>query len=301
MPASRRSYSSGHFFLNLDGLKAGLVHSVEGRDATAEVVTENVGPDFYAHKHIGNVRYNDFAVQMGLSMAKPLKDWIDESLNAKYIRKDGSLVATDLNMNVKSEREFFHALITEIGFPAMDGASKEPAYLTLKFAPEYVRFKKPSGKLTGSAGKGEQRLWLASNFRLEIDGLDCTRVSKVDSLTVKRPEMTDPVGRQRDYQTESAPLEVPNPRITLNEHTAQSWKDWHHDFVIRGNSGQDQEKNGALTFLAPNLKEELARVDFHGLGIFRLTPEKREPQSSPVARVVAELYCERMDFAYLAG
>jgi len=103
----------------------------------------------------------------------------------------------------------------------------------------------------------------------------------------------------RDYQKEPGKLEFPNLKITLAESAAKTWLDWHEDFVVKGNCGEDQEKDGSLTFLAPDLKQELARVDFFNLGIFRLAPEKPEPQPDRVKKLIAELYCERMQFVYL--
>jgi hypothetical protein len=44
-------------------------------------------------------------------------------------------------------------------------------------------------------------------------------------------------------------------------------------------------------------REELGRVALAGLGIYRLAREKTEASADAVARVVAELYCERMELA----
>jgi hypothetical protein len=56
------------------------------------------------------------------------------------------------------------------------------------------------------------------------------------------------------------------------------------------------EKSGALVVLDPGLKE-LGRVKLEGLGIHRLDSEKVEASKDAVARVVADLYCERMELA----
>jgi hypothetical protein len=299
MSPDRRSYASGNFFFELDGVTCGFIKSVEGGSASAEVINEPAGPSHYVKKHIGNPKYEDFSLQIDLSMEKSVYDWIAAAWNGKFLRRDGSIQAADYNMNIKSEREFFNALITETTIPAMDASSKEPCYLTLKFAPELTRFKKASGKLTSQLSKGVQKRWLPANFRLVIDGLDCTKVSKVDAFTVKQTVLSDPIGEMRDYQKEPGKLEFPNLTITLAESAAETWLDWHEDFLIKGNSGHDQERSGALTFLSPDLKKELARVDFFHLGIFRLAPEKPEPQTEGIKKLVVGLYCERMEFAYL--
>lgn len=71
--------------------------------------------------------------------------------------------------------------------------------------------------------------------------------------------------------------------------------------MIDGKNGKDQEKNGTLEYLTPDLKEALFELAFHGLGIFRLTPEKLEAGGENIRRVKAEMYCQSIDFKYGAG
>jgi phage tail-like protein len=300
MSGANRSYTSGRFLLDLDGVRCGFIESAEGGNVSAEVISERGGPDYFIKKHIGQPKHEDFSIRIGLSMTKKVYDWIAASWKANYQRKDGSIVVADHKGNAKAIREFYNAVITETTIPAMDGSSKEAAYMTLKFSPEFTSHKKSSGKVSGGPeeGKHRQKKWLPANFRLEIDGLDCTKVSKVDSFTIKKTAVSDDIGVARDQVRERGKLEFPNLRITLPEPIAQSWFDWHEDFVIKGNCGDDKEKNGALKFLTPTLKDELARVDFYHLGIFRISADKPERQTSQIGRVVAELYCERMEFVY---
>jgi hypothetical protein len=299
MPGRPTGYASGSFLLNLDGVKAGFVKSMEGGAVSAEVVGQPVGPDYFVKKHLGQPKYEDFSLQIGLSLAKSVYDWITASWKGNYQRKDGSLVAADFNLNAESEREFFHALITETTIPACDASSKDPVSLTLKFRPEYTRYKKASGKVSAPIGKGEQKQWLPSSFRLEIDGLDCTKVSKVDAFTVKQPVLTTPVGDARSYLAEPGKLDFPNLRITLPRSASQTWRDWFDDFVVKGNSGDDKEKTGSLTFLTPDRKTELLKLRFFGLGIFKLASPDREPLADQLAKLVAGLYCERMEFIHV--
>lgn len=292
----QRSYVSGHFALEIGTVQAGFLKSVDGGGATADVIVETVGEDRYAHKHLGNVKYEEFTMQMGFSMNKAVYDWIAASWTKSFTRKDGAVVAADFKSDVKSKREFFGALITETGIPACDASSKEAGYLTLNFAPEYTRDVKASGTL--SAGK-QQKLWLPANFKLEIDGLDCTKVNKVDAFTVKQAVVTSEIGDSRDYEREPAKVEFPNLSVTFLEASAQSWIDWHKSFLIQGNNGQEQEKNGRLLFLSSNLQEQLLEIKFFNLGIFKLDAEAGEPNADAPARMTAELYCERMEFRYM--
>ena len=289
-----RSYVAGNFQLVLDGVKCGFLKSVDGGAAVAEVISESVGSLYFAKKHLGQVSYGPLVLQFGLAMSKDVYDWINASWIGNYSRKNGAVVATDHTLAAVSQREFFNALVTETTIPPLDGSSKNPAYLTLKFAPEYTRITKASGKVTSPA-KGDQKLWLPSNFRVTIGGLDCTRVSAVDSFTVKQSVATDDIGEARDYLREPTRLEFPNLKITLAESSAKSWFDWFDDFVIKGNSDESKEKNGSIALLSANLTDELLRIDLFNLGIFRIGPDKTEANSDRTTTVTAHLYCERME------
>src|SRR3954469_3231785 len=61
---------SGFVFLDLNVRIVGSVKSVDGGTPVAEVVEEPPGPDGLVHKHIGNVKYDDFTVQLGLGMGR---------------------------------------------------------------------------------------------------------------------------------------------------------------------------------------------------------------------------------------
>jgi len=206
-------------------------------------------------------------------MRSAIYDWIAASLKMNYIRKNGSTVSHDFKLQATGKREFFNALITEVGFPAMDAAAKDPCYLTLTFAPEYTRHK-PAGTATASPVTTPPDAWLPSNFRLEIDGLDCIRVIRVDAFTVKQKTVGDSIGDPRDQLKEPGQIEFPNLAITMAETAVPTW----------------------LVFLSPNRLTELGRVTFYNLGIFRMAPAMAEPTADQRPRMTADLYCERMEY-----
>jgi hypothetical protein len=208
----------------------------------------------------------------------------------KYPRKSGSIIAADFNLNARSEREFVNALVTEIGIPACDGASKDPAYMTLKFAPEYTRYKKASGKVSGTVtDNNDAKSFLPSNFHLSIDGVDTSGVTRVDGLSVKRTP-TDP--QTQDPFKEPGKLEFPNIKITVSEEYAQPFYDWHEDFVVRGNNGDKMERSGRLEYYAKD-GTPLLTLYFRGLGIFKIDSGSSNNEDK-IASVTAEMYCENI-------
>jgi len=295
MPFVTRSYVAGNFLLKLDGADTGFVKSIDGGAIHADVIDEPGGAPFFVKKHIGPPKYEEFAVQTGWWMGKTLYEWIAASWKMNYQRKNGSIVAYDVTLEARSEREFLNALITEVQFPALDSGSKEQVCMTVKFAPELIRHKKASGTAAMPLVKAAQEMWLAANFRLEIDGLDCTKVTAVDSFTVRQTANTDNIGDARDAARVPGRLQFPNVTITLAEVSAPTWHAWFEDFVINGLNDDTHEKNGALIFLSPNRQTELGRVTFFNLGIFKLAPAKAEAGADQIQRVTASLYCERME------
>jgi phage tail-like protein len=292
-----RSFAAGSFALELDGAKIGFARSFRGGGAVAEVITEKLGPDRIARKHIGPPRYEDIEVQVGFGLKNELYGWIAASWEQKYARKDGAVVVADATGKALSRLEFFQALVTEVTVPKLDGASKDPAFLTVKLSPELVRTKKGDGKATGTIGKNEQKLFLPSNFRVTIDGLDCTKIATVDALTVKQHAATDDIGDARDMEREPAVTEFPNLKIALAANGADSWRTWFSDFVINGKNGQENEKSGKIELLSPNRQTVLATITLLGLGIYRLDDDWTGEAADKVRRVHAELYCEQMRYS----
>jgi hypothetical protein len=298
---SQRTYAAGKYGLELGGNMAGWVLSVEGGGAVGEVVTEAVGPDLTAKKHIANIKFEDLKTEVGTEMSRPFYQWIKDTTDGKHPRMDGSVLTANYDFAVTSELTFSQALITEVDFPALDAASKEAAKMTVKFSPQQTRFKQGAGgKVASSSAKIDAnalKRWAPSNFRITIDGVDCTRVSKVESVSIKQKVAQDQIGVFREPSKLPTAFEYSNIVVTLPESSARSWYDWHQSFIIDGKRDQANEKTGKIEFLSPNMQEVLFTLDLKQVGIFRLTPDKGEPGDA-IRRVKAEMYVERIDFSF---
>lgn len=278
-----RPFAAGRFFLQLEGAPCGFVQSVEGGAATAEVIQE-VGSEFFVKKRLGPLAYEDISLQLGFSMGKPVYEWIAASLRMEAKPVNGAIVLVDQNFEASTEQQFANALVTEVSFPAFDASSKEVAHLTVKITPEQTRNAKASRRVMERLDR-KQKQWVSSNFRLEIDGLDCSKVTRIDPFTVRQA-------------TTPGKIEFPNLTITLAELSSETWRAWHEDFVINGNNGEGRERQGKLAFLAPTGRETLLTVSLHGLGIFRFGRERSDASEDKANRVIAELYCERMELIF---
>jgi hypothetical protein len=298
--SSQRGYTAGRFVVELDGSAAGFVDSVEGGDVFSDVVVERVDTDGIAHKHLAGVRYDDLALVVGANMSQSFFEWIASTLNRKFARKDGAVSFQDYTGGEKERLVWQAGLLSEIGFPALDAGSKESAHLTVKVRPELTQHKKGSGLTSQiSLSSKQQKKWLASNFRLTVDGIDCTTVRTVEALTIAQTAIGNPIGEERELETQPT-VEIPNVVVTLNESRASDFLTWHEDFVVKGNNDQAHEKEGKLEFLSANLKDVLFTLSLHGLGIFRIGRLKQTSGAAAVATVEAQMYCESISFSYPA-
>ena len=291
--AAQRAYTGGRFALVIGNEQVGFLEEAEGGGISADVIVTPNANGGFSRKHIGQPKYEDFSLHVGPSNGKPVFDWIASSLNMNYLRKSGAITAADFNLDVRSVREFTDALLTEATFPACDASSKDPSYISLKFAPEYTRYKKASGKIKAEIST-TQKSFTAADFRLDIPGLNCDGVVKIESLTVRIIPPKIPVGETREPNLEPTKIEFPNLQITISEETAQSWFQWHEDFVINGNNEEEKHKSGSLTYLSSNRKKELLTLDFHNLGIYRIVPDKKNGNGDKISTVTVGLYCESM-------
>jgi hypothetical protein len=274
-----------------------FVRDVRGGAIAGNVVASASGAEHFTRKQLDRVLYEDISIQVGTSMPAALFNWIATSWSAKSEARDGAVLWADSSFTVRIERPFRGALISETSFPAFDAASKDPGWLTVRIVPLSVEpDSNPGSKLQSTIGKGITKLWLVSNFRLEIAGLDCTRVSRIEPFSVRRPiEMARP-GRGRPILS-AGRIDFPNLRVTLAAISAPTWQAWHKSFVVDGKNTDADQRAGSISLLAPN-HAELARIELGGLGIVRLSTDPPEPHpangASLVKQVTADLYCEQM-------
>jgi hypothetical protein len=272
--------SASRFHLELEGKPCGFVDSVEGGGVEGEVVTEAPGAEHFLKKHLGSASPEPIVLTFGLGLAPAVYGWLADAWNGNRTPRDGRIVFADATLKVTQEIEFRGAVVTSVSFPKLDGASKDAGRFTVVLEPEQVATQKPSGALKGATAT-KTKQWITSAFRVDVDGLDGKRVAKVDAFTVV---------------TSGEPIDFPDLRVTISESGADTWRAWHEDFVVEGHNGEGNEKSGALVLMDPAL-QEIGRVTLAGLGIYRLRREKMEAGQEAVARVVAELYCERMELA----
>jgi len=291
--ADSRASVGGSSALELDGQFIDFLKSAEGGFPKAEVFLEPPGRNSLVKKHVGPPKYQDIAIQFDPLVPKPFFDWIASTLAMAPLRKNGAILAADLNRIEQSRLQFNNALITEFGIPPCDAFSREIGYLSMKFSPEFTTPLAGKGSVLPAVG-AKSKAWMLSNFRLTIPGLDCSRVSKIEALTFKQTVTQSTAGQRRTPQLEPAVPEYPNLVFSIPESSAGTFYTWFQDMVVQGNAGENNEKTGTLELLDQTLKGTLLTINFHHLGIFGFTPEKSEANTQRIKNVKVEMYCEQM-------
>jgi hypothetical protein len=276
MPVDTRSFSSGQVRLELDGVDVGLLSAVTGGEPFGRVErTEGGG------KHLAGVAYAPIVVEVGIGGETPLLEWVRATLAGKVAPKGGAIVVHDFDGKVRWRREWQSALITEVVFPGVDGASKDVATLTVTIAPERTTFVTGSGAASPTpAPRGKAKSALRANFRLGIDGFESAmaRVSAVGPIRI-RPG-----------------VDVDDVTIWVAESEAPAFAAWFDQLAAAGDDGS-QERRATLSFLDPTLKGELLRLDLGPIGVVRVAHPHRTPTSETVPRIQVDLYCEAVRLA----
>jgi hypothetical protein len=301
-----RGYTAGRFALEIDNVAAGWIYSCEGGNRIGEVVTEKLPQEHHVRKHIAGLKYEDITISCGIAMSKHFWHKLKASFDDGFKRLDGAVHICDFDGNIMRSLEFHHAIVTEIGFPALDAGSKDACKFTFKLACEWTRTHKGKGKISipeHPLGKGEQKRWSPANFRLHIQGLEhaCSRVNKIDALVIKQKVADNALGELRHVTREPAGLELPNLVLTTAESHAGQFYEWERDFLIRGKCADDDEKSGTLEYLTADLKSSLFTIDMEHIGLFKLTADKMDAHAESLRRVKCEMYVEEMTFKYENG
>jgi hypothetical protein len=263
----------------------------DGGAIFADVIRHTDGSELLVRKQLGETHIEDFEVEVATLTSTGLIEWIAASWTQKPPKRDGALLAFKYDLTIAREQAFAGALITETVIPTLDAAVGAPAVVTVRFAAASSAPVAASGsKLAFPLAKGAQKLWLSSNFKLQIAALDCSKVSRIEAFTVRR---TIESVSGHGHTLTAGVVDFPDLRVFLSASTLPTWAGWHQDFVVDGHNGAANERTGSIQLLAPDLATQLARIDLFGLGIHRLDQEDDVP-ANQIARYVADLYCEQM-------
>jgi len=297
-----KPYTGGRFTFEFDDKQsAGFVSAIDGGHFKSDPVTSLQGSDFHITKYAGKAKYEDITITVGAAMSPAFWRWIAASLENKPERRNGALVGYDFNHHERSRRSFYGALISEVGFPALDAASKSGAALTVKISPEHIEYKKGDGsKLSGGQAQDQmakQKKWLTSNFRFELEkfkGDDSLRLAKIEAFSVKQNIIANPVGTEKHTRKEVGRLELPQIVVTFPESAVEPWLKWYDTAVAKGDR-KDQYTTGMIAYHGSDpAKTELMRIELAGVSLLSVEIDKYEAHKEGIASAKATLNVEQL-------
>jgi hypothetical protein len=294
--ALRSSYTAGHFELALDGhVSTAFLRAVDGGYPRAGIVDEAFGGDVARLKHLAAVEVEPITLELGLSGANDVLDWIRASWRRQIDRRSGQISHADFDLTATLEHEFSDALIVETTFPTLDGSAKEPAYLKVKLQPERATLRPaPPGRRLHARCDGRQKRWTPAAFRLTLDGVGgVEHTSRIDGFTIKQGLKALHVGEHGLPQLEPTRIELPSLTCSIALAQADGVLDWYQRAVVTGRGAV--ETTGALELLSPDRRTTLLRLALLDVGIHHLHVAASTANADAIKRVQFEVYVGGMD------
>lgn len=298
MTVQRKSYTSGHFEMSIDGHKTTTyLTKVEGGWAKANTSDEQHGAGPLRVKQLANFEYEPIKIEFGASSGGEVFQWIQDSWKgSKFSTRNGEIVHADFNLDATYQHEFFNSLISEVTFPSLDGSSKEMGIIKCTIVPEGVLTTlKPGRKLQPDA-RPKQKMWTMSSFRLTLDQLDGLEyTNKIDSFTIKQGVKKHYVGAERFPQIVPTKIEFPTLSCTISLAYADKLLKWHNDYIAKGKVDPTAQLSGALEFLSPDRKQTIFRINLFEVGLASAAIMPSTANADQIKRVKFDLFVNRME------
>lgn len=295
--ANDRSYTAGKFLLDIDGMRVGFLQSFEGGNMVAELASHKMGPSNFEKKHVTTTKWGAIKFKTGAGMSKGVYEWMQSAFDMGVLYKNGAITVADFNYKAQRRMDMMNMLMTKVTMPAFDAGSKESAYFDIEVMPEQIRWMKESGTdVRGTIGP-KQKAWHCANFRFELGGLPCGRVSKIEGLSWECKVTHDMVGEHRENTIHPTATTISDFTLTISQADLEAWAQKAKSWFVDGNCLEGDEMTGMITLLGPDMKKELATIELLNVGFkeFEANP-KLEAQTESVARFKVKCYAEQVKF-----
>lgn len=126
-----------NFLVEIDDIARGAFQEANGLQVTTEVVEYREGGDQTTRKLPGRTSYGNIVLRRGVTADDSLWLWHREVINGKDVRRNGSIVVLDLDINLELARwNFIRAWPTQYEGPSFDATANELAIEAFTLAHE---------------------------------------------------------------------------------------------------------------------------------------------------------------------
>lgn len=282
--------TTANYAFEIDGLSAGTLKGFEGGWAETAEVTAAGGPEAFARKVQGNLKYGDVKFSLGLGQSKATVDWLNLAYAHKPVPKTAIAHACNVSFESMFEQTFTNLWISEFKPPKLDANGKDYVFGDFTCVVDNVKPQKGSGKkVEGKVGE-KMSLWQVANFDIEIGSFDCSHVVTCQLPEIKQKFSQLYVGRRRDVENVPGPMEL--GKLTIEFPQSKSWASWEgavQEAIVKGNIGMKREYTGIVKFLAPDQKTELGEVTLAGISINKASASKMEAGKEQTRMITVEM------------
>src|SRR6266480_348278 len=210
----------------------------------------------------------------GPQLDRRVYDWINLTWQGTAQPKNGKIRAS----GAKSAIVFDKAVLTRTTLPALDAAARIHPQFQIRLKAASVQAVPPGGNVPSPPATAAENPWIAPNFRIKIDQVDCDRVSSIASFRVASdPARVGGVG-------------FPRLQMIFGAIDLVTWEQWRQAI------GDSAVRHGALTYLHNDLQTEWGSVILEGLRLLDLTAVLSKPARDQIARTVATISSAQMRF-----
>lgn len=255
--------SKGYFALQCSLGEMGVVSKVSGGGVTAEKAEIKVGGERHKRFAIANYKVEPIKLTIALGQIKGLWGAIQATLDDEYQRFDGAIMAMNPDRKVTGTREFTNACISSIKFPTADAKSKDIAQCEVEFrVGGEIKYIDGDGSKQAAVQTPKAKQALCNNFKVEVPGMPCDHITKLECGEVKVPAEEVYRGGQRMPDVIQSGVELSECTLTIGAQDQAKWADWVRSHVIAGETGEAAALACNVTWFDPSMKNEIMSLDF---------------------------------------
>lgn len=264
--ATTSTYAAGSNELEFQGLSAGFLHSFQGGASTSQVIVGSKLGQFPYHK-AGDVIYTPTKMSFGSDISKPVWLTVKGSLDGTQTPFISAVEILNLNNAPVQKVTFYNAFFTEIDFPALDGGSKDQAFVSITQDEQLLTTSAVSNGVAMTPAASSQKSFMASAFRVDVSGGTISRVTKVGAIVATGGPGT--------------PMAVQNFTIEVGDASA---------FVTWNKSGAPHPMT--ISYLTPDLKTVILAIALDARPV-KITAPVVDPKQATVTVTTVELSVSR--------